>query len=391
MGLFGAIGNFLSGGNQGKAAKASQAAVDALANLETPDVTQMELQLEELVQQGVLTPEQAQVYLQDKSEMAGISTDPSLQTAQYDALEGLQDISQNGMTAMDRAKLGEIQTQEQTQARGAREAIMQSAQQRGAGGSGMELLQQMQNQQDSATRQSSRDLGVAGMAQQRALDALQAGGAMAGQMQGQSFDQKAQQAKSQDVINQFNTANQQHAANRVADSNNSAQAANLAATQSIADAGVHTRNTQQQSNKQLAQLDFDNRYKKAGGVSNAHNAQADQFNKAGAATTNLVGTGITSAASYFSDERVKEDIQPFDPSEFLDSLTAKQFSYKKPKHGQGKFAGPMAQDLEKTEIGANMVSEDEEGTKVVDTGRAAMTSLASLADIHKRIKKLEGK
>ena len=394
MGLFGTIGNFLSGGNQGRAADAAQESVDALRSLQTPDTADMELNLETYVQQGLITPEEAEVYLQQQSGMAGISTDPALQAAQQDALASLQDIGRNGMTAMDRAKLGEIQSQEQTQARGAREAIMQSAQQRGAGGSGMELLQQMQNQQDSATRQSSRDTDVAGMAQQRALDALQAGGAMAGRMQGQSFDQQARQADAQDVINHFNTTNEQSGANRSVDARNAAQRDNLTARQSINNAGVDTRNAQQMNNKKLPQQAFENNYKRAGGTSNALTNQAGQYNRTGDQITHMVGTGIEAgakvAAAAASDERVKEDIKPFNASEFLDSLTPSKYNYKNPKkHGTGPQVGVMAQDVEKE--APQMVSEDQDGTKIVDFNKSGGPLFASLADIHDRLKKVEGK
>lgn len=179
MGLFDSIGDFLSGGNQSKAANASQSSTDQFGNLQLPDVSQMQLQLEQLVQQGVLTPEQAQTYLVQQSDMNNIETDPALFTAQMDALGGLQDISNNdGLTAADRAQLGQIQTQEDSAERGAREAILQNAQARGMGGSGIELLQQFQNQQDSATRKSQKDMDVAAMAQNRALQALQSAGSL---------------------------------------------------------------------------------------------------------------------------------------------------------------------------------------------------------------------
>lgn len=395
MSLFGSITDFLSGGNQSAAANASQASVDALASLQTPDVTQMQLQLETLVQQGILSPEQAQVYMQDPSLMAGISTDPRLQQAQYDALQSLQDISDSGgLTASDRAKLGQIATDEQTQARGAREAILQNMEARGAGGSGASLLAQLQNSQDAASRQSQRDLDVAGMAQDRALQAIQAAGAMGGQMQQTSFNQQAEQAKAQDAINAFNAQNMNQIGLANTQANNAAQQANLAEKQRIADANAATRNTQQQYNKSLAQQDFENRYKKAGGTAAAYQNQAQQFNTAGQQNMNLVGSGIqagATAAAAASDERVKEDIQPFDASSFLDSLTASKYKYKNPgKHGEGQFAGVMAQDLEKTPEGSSLVHPAEDGTKMVDTSKAAMAALASLADMNDRVKALEG-
>lgn len=299
MGLFNSIGDFLSGGNQSAARDASAASIAALQGLETPDVEQMRLELEGLVQQGVLSPEQAQVYLQDKSEMNNISLDPKLKQAQMDALTSLQDISsQGGLTASDRARLGDIKSQEDAQARGAREAIIQNAESRGMGGSGISLLAQLQNQQDSATRASQRDLDVAGMAQDRALQALQSAGQLGGQIGQQEFGQQAQIAGANDAIAQFNARNKQDVANMNTQANNQAMAANLAEKQRIADTNVGQRNTQQQYNKQLAQQDFENKYKKAGGVANAYQNQAQNYNQAGQQITGLLGAGIQAAGAY---------------------------------------------------------------------------------------------
>jgi len=147
MGLFGGITKALFGGG-GEAA--AGAGVKTFKNLKTPEIEDMEIELETLVQQGVLTPEQAQAALVDSSAFEGISLDPNLKAAQMDALAGLQDVSENGMTAIDRAAMGNIIQDEQTASRGARDAIIQNANARGMGGSGLELAAQLQNQQGAA-------------------------------------------------------------------------------------------------------------------------------------------------------------------------------------------------------------------------------------------------
>lgn len=387
MGLFDSIGDFLSGGNNDKAAAAHQGATDQLNSLVLPDVSEMQLQLEQMVQQGVITPEQAQTYLAEQSDMNNISIDPKLKQAQLDALSGLQDISSNkGLTAADRAQLQSIQTQEDSAARGAREAILQNAQARGMGGSGIELLQQFQNQQDSATRKSQRDLDVAAMAQNRALQALQQAGQLGGQIQSQDFNQQAQIAGANDAINKFNVQNQQSVALENTKARNIAQAQNLGEKQRVADANVATRNAQQQHNKGLHQQQFDNAYKKAGGVASSLNNQAQGFQQAGQGIQNLIGTGLGAAAA-FSDEEVKNDVSDFDPSAFLDDLTSVKYRYKNPKMGEGKQVGVMAQDIEK-EV-PQMVHDTPDG-KVVDYNKAGGPILASMASLHERLKKLEG-
>ncbi|NJO18787.1 MAG: hypothetical protein HC838_00185 [Spirulinaceae cyanobacterium RM2_2_10] len=385
--IFGSIGNVLSGGNNAKSANAQQAATDQFKSLVLPDVEEMQLQLESMVQQGVITPEQAQTYLLEQSSMNGISTDPKLRQAQMDALTSLQDISANdGLTAADKSQLQQIQTQEDTAERGAREAILQNAQARGLGGSGIELLQQMQNQQASATRKSQRDLDVAGMAQQRALQALQQAGQLGGQIQNQDFNQQSQIAQANDAINKFNAQNQQNVSLENTKARNVAQAQNLSEKQRIADANVALQNQQQVHNKGLQQQQFDNAYKKAGGVSSGLNQQAQGFQDAGKTFQNYIGTGVSAAAA-FSDEEVKEDVQDFDPSDFLDNLTSVKYRYKNPKMGEGKQVGVMAQDIEK-EV-PQMIHDTPEG-KIVDYNKAGGPILASMASLHDRLKKLEG-
>lgn len=385
------MGSLFDGGKSKGASNAQDKAINELKNLTLPDVSQMAVDLDMLVQQGQITPEMAQAVLMERSSMEDVSVDPALRNAQLDALQGLQDISSNGgLTAADMAKLSRISSEEQSKERGAREAILQNAQQRGVGGSGIELLAQLQNQQSSADRQAQRDLDVAAMAQDRALQALQQSGSLSGQLRTQDFNEQSQIAAAKDAISQFNAQNRQQTNIANVNAKNSAQAANLAERQRIADSNVATKNNQQQFNKQLAQQDFENRYKKAGGTAGAYQNQASLLTQQGQANQQMIGGLIGAGAVAFSDERLKKDVEPFDASEFLDSLTGYKYTYKKPSMGEGKQVGVMAQDLEKTV--PQVVKDTPEG-KVVDYSPKAIGGpiLASLADINERLKKIEGK
>lgn len=276
---------------------------DPFAGIKIPTIEEQELELQTLVSQGELTAEQAQTMLAERSDMNNISTDPAMKKAQMDALLGLQDISGNGgMTTMDKANLSKIQSQEDSAQRGKREAILQNAQARGMGGSGLELMSQMQNQQESATRQSQRDLDVAGMAQQRALDALMQGGSMAGQIQNQDFNQQAAKAQANDAISKFNAQNQNQMSQFNAGQRTDVNKANLSERQRIADANVGTMNQQQAHNKGLGQSNFNNAMARAGGtasvgMANAGNAGKDDHARADGANA-LLGAGVTAAGMY---------------------------------------------------------------------------------------------
>lgn len=383
----GTVYNTVTGGASKKGQEASARGVEAFEGLELPEIEKMKVELDRLVSTGELKPEEAQTLLQNQSELKGISLDPRLKQAQMQALSSLQDIGQNnGLTDMDRAQLADIQNQENVQSKGARDAILQNAQMRGMGGSGLEMLSQLQNEQDSATRRSMRDTSVAGMAQQRALQAIQQAGQLGGQIGEQQFGQQAQVAGAQDAINRFNTANLN--TNNLANvgARNAAQEFNLKEKQRIADTNTAMGNQNKVNNANLLQQNYDNQLKKASGISGASTAQAQQYNQQAEGIQKLIGTGAA-AAGAASDVNVKEDIEPFDPSEFLDSITGYKYRYKDPeKFGAGNQVGVMAQDLEK---GApQMVTDTPEG-KMVDYNKAGGPLFASLANIHDRVKKME--
>jgi hypothetical protein len=265
-----------------------------------PDINEMRVQLQQLVQQGVFTPEEARTIEQESSSMNGITLDPKLKQNQMAALDQLSNIAnEGGMTAMDRSKMAQIQNQENTAARGSREAILQNAQMRGMGGSGLELMSQMQNQQDAATRTSNRDMDVASMAQQRALDALIQSGQMSGQMQAQDFNQQAQVAGANDAISRFNAQNQQNQLNQNVGMRNQAQQNNLGAKQEIANANTQTQNQNQMYNKQLLQQQYENELKKRSGQAGIaqSNAEARNANSQAQANANnqfmgaMIGAG----------------------------------------------------------------------------------------------------
>lgn len=101
--------------------------------------------------------------------------------------------------------------------------------------------------------------------------------------------------------------------------------------------------------------------------------------------------------SFYSDENLKENIVELSDdeiSDFLNSLNPSEFDYSDKAQDagapDGRTAGVMAQDLEKSEIGRNMVTETEKGKKV-DTAKSIGAILASLSSINERLEKAEKK
>lgn len=82
---------------------------------------------------------------------------------------------------------------------------------------------------------------------------------------------------------------------------------------------------------------------------------------------------------------------PAQPAIDLRPATGYSYEYKDPAaHGQGRFFGPMAQDLEKTPAGASTVKQAPDGTKMVDTSRLSLVNTAAISDLQKQLAALRG-
>lgn len=104
------------------------------------------------------------------------------------------------------------------------------------------------------------------------------------------------------------------------------------------------------------------------------------------------------AAMAASDVNVKKNIEPGseETKNFLDlqyrkmmnELTPYSYDYKDDKYGSGPQLGVMAQDLEKSPIGKQMVGESKDGTKMIVPN--VSTILGAQANLNERLNKLEG-
>lgn len=109
----------------------------------------------------------------------------------------------------------------------------------------------------------------------------------------------------------------------------------------------------------------------------------------------LLGGAGAIGGALVSDKNMKKDVKSAkgSTSKLLDALSSKKFKYKddkKPGTAPGQRYGIMAQDLEKSEMGKSLVMDTPQG-KMIDGGQTLGALLAANADMHKRIKKLEGK
>jgi len=297
------------------AERIAQQAVSGYDSANIPEIEQQLLQLERIKSSGNLTPEQEQVIEQKQSELQAIQANPDLRTAQMQALRKLQEVgTEGGLTAVDKAQLNDITNATNRQEQANRNALVQNFQQRGMGGSGVELAAQLAGNQASGEEASKRGFDVSAQAQQRALDAIQKSGALGSQIEGQQFGQDAQKANAQDAINRFNTQNQQSILGQNVQRSNYAQERNLNNEQQLNASNVGISNQEQVANKGLYQKQFENEMNKASGKANALTNQANVASKGGDADAALYGALGQAAAkvgssvgSYLDDNKKKKE------------------------------------------------------------------------------------
>jgi hypothetical protein len=341
------------------------------------------------------------------SEMGSIETDPKYREYELAALRDLEDQSKNGFTAADRADMARVESDVNRQNRGRQGAIMQNMQARGMGGSGIDLVAQMQSAQDANEIASLKALEQEGMMQNRKQAATSQLGNQAGAMQGRDFNQAASKAQAADQIARFNSANSNTArmqnwarANQTADQNSRAQydfnRDRLGAKQDQSgmnyDFSVEGQNRKMLDNQASEE-------KKAGAMGGVLGAVGGiiggiKGGPAGAQAGSQLGQGVGGAfgrtayrnSTYRSDEKCKENIQSEHPLEieaFLESLSPKSYDY---KEGETNKHGVVAQDLEKTNIGRSIVKMDEDGLKNVSMPDAIGALFEAVSHINKKMK-----
>jgi hypothetical protein len=112
------------------------------------------------------------------------------------------------------------------------------------------------------------------------------------------------------------------------------------------------------------------------------NAQAAQATAQGNANGQMLGQ-VAGMAAMFCDRRLKTDVEKVskeDLAELKSCIKAYRFRYRDEKRGIGEYIGPMAQDLQKSKLGRDLVIKDKDGNLTVDVGKTMMLVLASWAE-----------
>ena len=242
---------------QDKALAFQQAQIDAaVAELEKVGVPPLEaqkivVQYPELV--GLEEVEELGPSRFEEYEVA-----PELAGAQREALEALAEVGEAGLTPAERAErramIREIGAQQQAQ----QQAILQQAQARGMGGSGAELIAQLQASQAGAERMQRAGEAQQQAAERRALEAIGARAGLAGQVRGQEFQEFGAKASAADRIAEFNRRQRAEA-----------QLRNLQRRQAAEEARIAAQNLQERYNKELLQQRYQNELARAQAIAGA--------------------------------------------------------------------------------------------------------------------------
>lgn len=404
---------FGGGGGDGGASASMAAALKALEKVPLPDIEKMRIVLEEPQLVGQLIAE-----AQGPSAYEEIQIDPRLRQAEMSALEMLSQRGKEGLTEEDRIAFRQLQDQVAADEQARQATIAAQMEQQGLSDSGTSLAAKLASSQAAAQRQTQQASEMAKAALEAKRGALTQAGQVASQMGTQQFAQGAQKASAQDAIAQFNLINRMNV-----------QQQNLGERQRIQDTKTDLRNQQEMFNKGLIQQQFQNQMAKAGASANMLQNQAQmqqqaaQARSAGkqamfggllqagaslgaaalmpAATTNIFAGGALAgtAAGGGSDKNMKENIQLADDKKInselkklLSKIEPYMYDYKNPEQeGKGTRLGVMAQDLEKSSMGKDMVMEDENGNKRIDLNKVASAALASASNLMDRVEKLEKK
>lgn len=199
------------------------------------------------------------------------------------------------------------------------------------------------------------------------------------QLAAQSGDLRLQE-QNQARTQQANLLGQQRAQDQA--STTSQQAAQMSAIQGQAGINDANRNALMAREEMIS-----------GNTSAVANAAASDAASRRENNTKGLGGLANGLSSMLSDERAKTDVSDGsnDINSFLEALEAKTYSYKNEANGKGPRTGVMAQDVEQGgPIGDELVDETAQG-KQIDMSKGFGAILASLAELHKRQKALEGK
>lgn len=293
--------DFFTGGKSDAAADALARAERYFSEVKLPTLQELTLpELQKYVEAGVMTPAEAQAFLQERNAFEEMNIPQAGTAAQIAALNQLSNIAnagaegtplqqaqmENALQKMRTADAGSIGAIEQAMAaKGTPRALIQAA-----------LASQVQGQN---AQQAHMDAVNANAAMyQNALNALSQQGAVGSALQGQQNAQANQVAAAANAMQQFNAQNQQQAGQFNAAQQQEANRMNTANKQQVSNNNVGLQNARTQYNAELPQQMFNNAMSKAEGQAGAATNIGKLYDSQGKQNAGLIGGAINLATSF---------------------------------------------------------------------------------------------
>jgi hypothetical protein len=277
MSFLNGVLNTLTGGKSDQASGDLEQALQAIQGVQTPTAQEMQYKVQQLVSAGVLTPEQAQTFLQSPNALASENVDQTGTQAQQDVIGSLlADAQAGGLNPEEQAQMSQIEQQLGTQEKGANDAVVQNQAARGALTGGETLAAQLQNNQNATVNANQNASNTAAQAYQQMLNELTSAGSLGAGLQSQENTQANTVASATNAINQFNTADQQQEENLNTQAKNIAQEENLSNAQNISNTNAANNNAYSAYAAQLPQEVYQDQLGKAEGEAGINEQQANQ-------------------------------------------------------------------------------------------------------------------
>jgi hypothetical protein len=410
-GVVSGVGKLVGGGGGGKQrSQAEQVQADAfdyINNIRLPALEDLQINPSDITYYqvtGKLTPALYEAVQMDKTLLEDLEYNPDIIKDQMAGIQAKKErIAEGGLSIEDRARLNEVLQESGRQNKAQQETIAARLRERGAAGGAVEAMKRLQGQSQAADTTADNAFKTAALAATSKLqeeDKLQD---LLGRLATQDIGVKGTRAQAEAERQKMNTSllNQQALSN--VNIQNAAQMANLQNQQRVSDANVGLANQGMLANKQAIQQNLANQFAKGNALSGASKTYSENLMDQGArrdaekagkwdSIGGFVDKGIGLGTAIFSDENLKTEINEADNEidEMLEKLSPVSFKYKDQNDGEGKHTGIMAQDLEKSKAGKDLVVETEKG-KAVDVKKALSAIMASQARLAKRLKDIEKK
>jgi hypothetical protein len=300
------LADLFSGGQDSAAADVIQGQLDKLNAIQTPTAAQLTLpQLQQFVNAGIMTPEEAQSYLAGPTNYSTLTSENSGMDAEQEAIGKLRDIvNSGGADAEEQANIQQILNTLSTTESGNNAAIVADNARRGVGNSGLTMASRLASNQNDATNANMNALQTGAAEEARNLAAIEGLGTLGGNVQGQEYTAGANKASAADAIAKFNAQQEQDISKVNATATNAAKAANLANAQDIANKNTVSAQTQEASIPAAQQQAYQDALNKAAagmsGADSLANIKETTGQQNAGILGGLIGTAGTVASSYLS-------------------------------------------------------------------------------------------